>query len=438
MVGKSARLFLSVAVAAVPAVGLSCGGSSSDGGTGPAIPVIAMTAATSGDGQVAQIGAALPNPLRVVVTLSGAAQPGKTVTWAAPGTGASTSPLTSITDASGVATTTWTLGTAVGTQNATATLAGATGSPITFSATASAAPVPQLQKATTSSGDAQTATVATAVANPLRVLVTLSSAPQAGDTVTWAAIGTGSSVVPLKSVTDASGIATTTWTLGQLAGTQHATASLAGATGSPVTFSATGTSGAATQLALSSGNNQVASLSAAFTAPLMVKAGDQFGNGVAGVGVTWLVTSGSASVLPAGSNTDATGVAQTALTAGGTAGPVTITATSAGLTGSPVQFSASVTTVPATVAVNIGDFFFKSVANNTQNPAVDTIAVNGTVTWTWIGAASHGVESTGSPSFTNSTIKTTGTYAFTFTTAGTYTYDCLVHGSAMTGRIVVK
>jgi plastocyanin len=30
------------------------------------------------------------------------------------------------------------------------------------------------------------------------------------------------------------------------------------------------------------------------------------------------------------------------------------------------------------------------------------------------------------------------TYTFTFTTPGTYSYDCAVHGAAMTGRIVVQ
>lgn len=92
----------------------------------------------------------------------------------------------------------------------------------------------------------------------------------------------------------------------------------------------------------------------------------------------------------------------------------------------------------ASAAVQVGDNFFKSVANNTQNPAVDTIGVGGTVTWTWVGASPHSVESTGSPSFTTSTIKSSGTYAFTFTSAGTYTYDCGVHGPPMTGRVVVR
>jgi plastocyanin len=68
---------------------------------------------------------------------------------------------------------------------------------------------------------------------------------------------------------------------------------------------------------------------------------------------------------------------------------------------------------------------------------VDTIAAGGIVTWTWAGG-SHSVESTGSPSFATSTVKTSGTYAVTFATPGTYAYDCGVHGATMTGRVVVR
>jgi plastocyanin len=72
---------------------------------------------------------------------------------------------------------------------------------------------------------------------------------------------------------------------------------------------------------------------------------------------------------------------------------------------------------------------------------VDTVAVNGTVTWTWATseALPHSVQSTGSPSFTSSGIMTGAgnTYSFTFTAAGTYQYDCAVHGQMMTGTIVV-
>ena len=298
-------------------------------------------------------------------------------------------------------------------------------------------PEPAIQKAASASGDGQTALVGTILTGPLRVTVTLSGAPQQGTAVTWAAGGSDGSVSPTSSVTDASGIATTTWTLGQTAGAQRATASLAGATGSPVTFTASATAGAATQLSLSSGDGQTNTPNSALS-PLKVKVGDQFGNGVSGVSVAWLVTGGTASVQPASSASDASGIAQTAATLGATIGPVTVTATSAGLTGSPVTFHATVGSFPVSASVNVGDNFFRSARNASSNPAVDTIAAGGTVTWTWTGAANHSVQSTGSPAFTSSTIKSTGTYSFTFASAGTYTYDCAVHGIVMNGTIVVK
>ena len=96
---------------------------------------------------------------------------------------------------------------------------------------------------------------------------------------------------------------------------------------------------------------------------------------------------------------------------------------------------------PATAAVTVGDIFFKSDLNGSSNPAVDTVAVNGTVTWTWATseALPHSVESVGSPSFTSSGILTGSgsSYSFTFTAPGTYQYDCAVHGQMMTGTIVV-
>jgi plastocyanin len=256
--------------------------------------------------------------------------------------------------------------------------------------------------------------------------------------VTWGTTGAGASVSPLKAVTDASGIATTTWTLGQTAGVQGATATLAGASGSPLTFSATANAGAATQLAVAAGDTQTGSPNTALTAQLAAKASDQFGNGVSGVPVTWQVTAGTGGVSPANGPTDGAGLARTTLTLGATPGSVTITAASVGLAGSPATFHATIATAAATAAVQVGDTFFKSGHNATQNPAVDTIGVGGTVTWTWVGTLPHSVESTGATSFTTSTILTSCTYQFTFAAAGTYTYDCGVHGASMTARIVVR
>jgi plastocyanin len=70
---------------------------------------------------------------------------------------------------------------------------------------------------------------------------------------------------------------------------------------------------------------------------------------------------------------------------------------------------------------------------------VDTIPVGGTVTWTWTGPLAHGVQSLGATSFPSSGLKTgSGTHAVRFTARGTYQYDCLEHGTAMRGTIVVE
>ena len=75
--------------------------------------------------------------------------------------------------------------------------------------------------------------------------------------------------------------------------------------------------------------------------------------------------------------------------------------------------------------------------NSSSFPAVDTIAVGGTVTWSFLGG-NHNVQSTGSPSFTSSVAPTSGNYPITFNSVGTYLYECFIHGSAMSGRIVVR
>jgi len=101
-------------------------------------------------------------------------------------------------------------------------------------------------------------------------------------------------------------------------------------------------------------------------------------------------------------------------------------------------------TAPSTggEGVTVGNIFFRSNHNGTANPAIDTVAAGTTLTWTWVntGSISHSVASDGSPSFPSSAVVTGDgqTYSFTFTAPGTYEYDCAVHGSAMTGTIVVR
>jgi plastocyanin len=92
------------------------------------------------------------------------------------------------------------------------------------------------------------------------------------------------------------------------------------------------------------------------------------------------------------------------------------------------------------VAVEVGNDFFTSVHNSSSNPAVDTVAVNGMVTWTWIERGTHDIVPIGTPTFPESQdmLEPGSKYSFTFRAPGTYTYECEIHGAPMTGRIVVQ
>jgi plastocyanin len=71
-------------------------------------------------------------------------------------------------------------------------------------------------------------------------------------------------------------------------------------------------------------------------------------------------------------------------------------------------------------------------------PALDTIAVGATATWTWTGGLAHSVRSIGTLTFANSGTKTgSGSHSVQFNTPGTYRYDCTEHGAAMSGTVVV-
>ena len=96
----------------------------------------------------------------------------------------------------------------------------------------------EVQAAPAPNGNAQSGPPGEALPEDLRVVITRASDPQAGLTVTWAT-PSGGSLDPATSVTGADGTAASTWTLGSTAGAQTATASVADAEGSPVTFTAT-------------------------------------------------------------------------------------------------------------------------------------------------------------------------------------------------------
>ncbi len=294
-----------------------------------------------------------------------------------------------------------------------------------------------IAKAGAANGDAQTAVVASVLPVLLRVIVLEDGAPKAGATVTWSTAALAGSVAPTSAVTDAAGEATTQWTLGQGAGAQIARAALASASGSPVTFNATGTPGPASAFTKSAGDGQTTVVSTAFTDPLSAKVADQFGNGIAGVTVTWAVQSGTVTLNGGTTSiTNSQGIATKTVTAGATPGDAVVRATTTAVAGN-LDFALTATLAP--VGVSVGNFFFHSVKNATEDPAIDTAKVGQPVVWT-VSSGTHTVRSLGSfPfTFTSSGNLTATSYQVIFSATGTYQYDCAIHTAIeMSGRVEV-
>ena len=428
-----------LAALATTIISIACGGGG--GSPGPTPTQIAKAPTNDGDNQVGPAGQALATPLAVIVRdASNNPVAAVTVTWT-PGAGSGSITPQSNSDANGIATATWTLGANAGAQTATAARTGLTGSPVSFNATAQIQGATQLAKTPAGSGDGQTDTVLATLPNPYRVIATdQNSNPVQGVSVHWAATVGGGAVSTPTSVTDINGIAVVTHEFGSTAGAQSVQATVAGLIGSPVTLTSTALPGIPTQIAKNGGDNQTGMINTALPTPHSVIVHDSHGNVVPMVPVAWVVGTGGGSVNPTSTSTGSNGVASTTRTLGPTLGTQTDTARTPGLAGSPVGFTAT-----GALAVQVGgdiynNVFFRSVHNGSQNPAVDTIPAGAAVIWEWVGSLSHGVESTGSPSFNNSSIMTGAgkSYSVTFTSPGTYTYDCLVHGVQMTGRVVVQ
>jgi plastocyanin len=78
-----------------------------------------------------------------------------------------------------------------------------------------------------------------------------------------------------------------------------------------------------------------------------------------------------------------------------------------------------------------------SVSNNSFSPATMTVAPGTTVTWQWAaGAVDHNVTFDDGD---HSPTQSSGTFARTFSSAGTFPYHCTIHQSlGMTGTITVS
>jgi hypothetical protein len=295
-------------------------------------------------------------------------------------------------------------------------------------------------------GTAQTAVVGQAVTTRPAVKVTTNGVATPNSTVTFAVTSGGGSVSGGTVTTGADGIARVGgWTLGTTVGANTLAASVSGASGSPVTFTAIGTAGAAALVAKVSGDGGTSGVGLAVTAKPTVKVTDAFGNPVSGAIVNFVVGSGGGAVNGASAVTGSDGTAGVGgWTLGSVPGANTLIATvvGSGISGNPLTFSVTGVAGPAVMTkvagdnqlgsvgvavpiapeVNIADQFGNAVAGQSVTFAVASgggAVLGPTQITNASGVATVGGWTLGPTAGANSLTATAGTLTATFTATGT-------------------
>ena len=199
--------------------------------SGPSTPT--SIAVVSGSGQTAAVATTLPQPVVVEVKdVNGRAVRGVVVNWSISAGNGSVGAPTSTTDGQGRAQVLWTLGTVSGENRLNAGITSVAPTSVTAAGVAGAA-----QSARVLSGDAQTGIVSVTLGGDIAIRVEDSYGNGvAGATVTFT--GDGSFNQPVVS-TDATGAATSAWTLGAAAGGQTGQAAVSGIATAALQFTAT-------------------------------------------------------------------------------------------------------------------------------------------------------------------------------------------------------
>ena len=168
------------------------------------------------------------------------------------------------------------------------------------------------------SGDNQTGLTGETLMNPFVVEVRDQNGnPLGGITVTFVVSAGDGSLSDTSVDTDANGLAQSTLTLGSEPGTNTVEASVEEIT-EPVTFNAEASlpPPMPTALSIISGDNQNGLTGETLADPFVVEVRDQNGDPLEGVTVTFIVSAGGGSLSDPSVETDANGLAQTALTLG--------------------------------------------------------------------------------------------------------------------------
>jgi Bacterial Ig-like domain (group 1) len=195
-------------------------------------------------------------------------------------------------------------------------------------------------------GESQSGTIGLPLVDSVRVRVTdRKGEPVKGVRVAFVPAAGAGSASPDTTATNADGRAKASWTLGTTSGPQSLSAVIPGQeddSALTTAFTATALPGAATSIALSSGDNQSAAIGTQLPDPLVVIVTDGFGNPVEGVEVIWAVQE-AGGVDPATAATGPDGLASTQRTLGPVVGTQHTTASSSGLEGSPIAFTHTAT-----------------------------------------------------------------------------------------------
>jgi len=309
-------------------------------------------AISSGNNQTGNASTALANSFVVLVKDSaGNPTSGTQIDWTILAGAKSLAYPSSLT-VNGLATNKMTLGTAWS-NTAKATIHG-TNTSVTFTATSKTVALVATTIAI-NSGNTQGGTAGSPLPGSFIALVKDQNGnAMTGAQVDWAVATGGGSFSSASSTTSSAGLASNILTLGTTAGANTATATIH-ATSTSVTFAATSVAGAASTIAISSGNNQTGNAGSALAANFVVLVKDKYGNATTGTQIDWTILAGAKS-LSAATSITSVGLATDKMTLG-TAWSNTAKATIYG-TSTSVTFTATakaVALVPTTIAISAGN-----------------------------------------------------------------------------------
>jgi subtilisin-like proprotein convertase family protein len=302
-------------------------------------------------------------------------------------------------------------------------------------------------------GSSQSASITTNFATPLQAQVKDGNGnPLTGNLVTFTAPASGASgtfaggSTVYTGTTDASGLVTaTTFTANTIVGSYTVTATASGIA-NPATFALTNTVGAANSVSVVSGADQSVMLTTAFSAPLVAKVTDSYGNPLSSLPITFAAPASGASGTFAGGSTvytgttDASGlVTATTFTANTIAGSYTVSATVSGVAASANFTLTNLAGTPNSISPVGGGGQSAQVNTIFSQPLVakvtdsfDNPVSNIAVTFAAPASGASGTFAGGSAVYTGTT-DASGTVTTTFTAntiVGSYTVSATVNGVA--------